>query len=97
VLREKERLIRLPDDPEICGAILKDLAGAVMTQAVRDLGSRRLEVQLDAAFWLAGPDLPIWLAAAIGEDPHDLKNAGLAMLGRGRQALSKRAIERVKV
>ena len=85
------------DDPEIGPAIIRQIAEDVLVQAIRDLKSADLIMQLDAAFWLAGPDLPLWLAVVLDDDPHDLKNAGLAMLGRGRQALSKRAIERVKV
>jgi len=80
MLREK---IRLPDDPEISGAILRDMAQAVINQAITDIKDRRIQVQLSAALFLSGPDLPIWLAAAIGEDPKELKEAGLTALTSG--------------
>jgi hypothetical protein len=71
------------DDQVIGPAILKDLAAAVLTQAVKDIKARKYTDQIDAFYFLAGDDCPVWLAAAIGEDPAELKNAGVEMLASG--------------
>jgi hypothetical protein len=78
------------NDQVIGPAILKDLAEAVLVQAVRDLKNRRYELQLDAFYFLAGDNLPVWLAAAIGEDPRELENSGVEMLASGRANELKR-------
>ena len=71
-------------DPEVEQAILKDLANAVCNQAVKDLKKGQIEYQLDAALWLTGDDLPVWLAAALDDDPDNLKCAGINALTSGR-------------
>ena len=71
--------------PEIGTAIIRELAQAVVVQALRDLKSKRIEEQLDAALWIAGDDLPIWLAAAIDDDPDNLRDHGVKTLTRGRR------------
>ena len=74
-------------------AIIKELAEAVIIQAVRDLRSKRLEQQLSAALWLAGPDLPLWLAVAFNDDPEGLTDAGLLALTNGRLKKDKRLLK----
>ena len=75
------------DDPIKGPAIIKDLAQAVINQAVRDLINNRYELQLDAVYFLAGDSLPPWLAAAIGENPGELIDAGVNMLANARKRL----------
>ena len=84
VLAVKEKTIKLPVDLEVQRGIIKDLAAAVIIQALRDLKNWRYELQLDAALWLAGSDLPLWLAAALDDDPEGLTNAGINALTSGR-------------
>jgi hypothetical protein len=84
---EKENAIKLPNDPDISAAVIKELASAMIDQAVRDLRSKFVEKQFDAAVFLAGPNLPLWLGAAIEEDPTELINSGVELLIKGRERI----------
>ena len=77
-------------DPEINRAIVCDIAEAVLMQAVRDMKGKQYELQLDAFYFLSGPDLPVWLAAVYGDDPEELQDAGLSALSSGRIGELKR-------
>lgn len=71
-------------DPEVNRAIVRDVAAAVLLQALRDVKSPRYELQLDAFYFLSGDDLPVWLAAAYEDDPENLQDAGIHALSSGR-------------
>lgn len=82
----------LPNDPVVCGGILKDLATAVLFQALRDLKNKRPEVQLDAALFLASDDATLWMAVAQDDDPDNLQDAGVIALSTGRIKNNKRLL-----
>lgn len=67
----------------------RELAQGVVLQAFEDLQSGRIEQRLSAALWLAGNDLPFWLAAAIGGDPYDMQDAGVNALSAGRKLIMR--------
>ena len=82
--KNEKRIEPMIKDPEVEQAVIKDLAEAVIIQAVKDLKNSRYEQQLDAFYFLAGDDLPMWLAVALDDNPDVLTNAGVNALASGR-------------
>ena len=61
-------------------AALRELARAIIAQAVRDLQARNPVKQLDALLWLSGDDFPVWADAMSAPfmDPFKMLSSGNA-------------------
>jgi len=90
------RVTNNPDGREaIANEIVKDLVRGVLKIAIKDLGNEKPEIALDAAVFLAGPELPYFLAVAIDEDIDSLRDSGCKLLA-GVQNENEKEHERIR-
>jgi hypothetical protein len=79
------------NEPLVCADVqeqeLRKLATATLLQALHDAQNAKIELALEAAMWLCGPDIGLWLewAGMSFADPFKLLSSGGARKAKTRQ------------